>query len=115
MRRFALGCLGYTPDRFGLMLVGDFLDAMAGFNEGENDRIKSTAELIRTATTILRNTQPMEGGALSAHQLWPFSWDKEAEEPVELAMSEEERLKRESEANNIFNNIAANGNSNIKS
>lgn len=114
MKRFALGCLGYTPDRFGLMLVGDFLDAMAGYNEGENERIKSTAELIRTATTILRNTQPMEGGPVTAQQLWCFPWDKEQEEPVVKPMSEQERQEREDEVNKIFDKLT-NGNSNIKS
>ena len=96
------------------MLVGDFLDALAGYNEGENERLRNTAELVRTATTILRNTQPMEGGALTAQQLWKFPWDKETEEPVEKPMSQEERQKREEQATKIFDSIA-NGNSNIKS
>jgi hypothetical protein len=114
MRRFALGCLHYTPERFGLTMVNDFLDAMAGYTEGENERIKDIAELIRTSTTILRNTQPMEGGPLKAEELWPFPWDKKENIEVQV-ISPEEKVKAESAMEKILDKITQNGNRNIKS
>jgi hypothetical protein len=115
MRRFALGCLRYTPDRFGLMMVGDFLDAMAGYNEGEGERIKSIVEIVRTATTILRNTQPMEGGPLKPSDLWPLSWDKEVNDGAGvIVISDEEKERSEREMTSILDKMS-HGNSNIKS
>jgi hypothetical protein len=104
MKRFALGCLIYTPERFGLMLVGDFLDAMTGYNEGENERVKSLAELIRISTTLLVNTQPIEGGSRTPHELWPLPWDKVSEKIFEI-ISEEEVKRREGEMEKILNKI----------
>jgi hypothetical protein len=113
MRRFALGCLHYTPERFGLTMVNDFLDAMTGYREQENERFKDTAELIRTSTTILRNTQPIEGGPLKPEELWHFSWDKKEEIVIEI-VNQEEMEKHEAKMAEILNNITTNGNRNIK-
>ena len=78
MRRFALGALSYSPERFGEMLVGDFLDALGGYNEAENDRRKMMAELIRTSTWYLWNLQVDQAHKVnSPEELWPFKWDHE--------------------------------------
>jgi hypothetical protein len=113
MRRFALGCLKYTPQQFENTMVADFFDALTGYNEAENERIKSIAELIRISTTILR---PMEGGTLKPHDLWPFRWDKEEEPEDQLnELSDEERKLQQNELEKVLDNITTNGNSNIKS
>jgi hypothetical protein len=113
MRRFALGILKYTPERFGLMLVGDFLDAMTGYREGENERLKDTMELVRSSTTILLNIHLAKEDKITAHELWPFSWDKEENTPVEI-ISQQEKERREAKMKEILNNITHHGNSNIK-
>ena len=82
------------------MRVGDFFDAIEGFFEMEADRFRRKAELIRTATTYIVNTQPIEGGARTAQQLWPFPWDKEEEGKVEVLTEEE--AKRRQEAQDAF-------------
>jgi hypothetical protein len=91
MKRFALGCLGYDMERFGIMRVGDFLDAMAGFNERENERIKTFAELLRVSTSILWNVQVGRKDKLKAKDLMPLPWDKKDIQPV--VFSEEEMKK----------------------
>lgn len=113
MRRFALGCLHYSPDRFGETIVGDFLDAMAGYREGENDRSKDISELIRASTTILLNIHLAKEDKVTAHELWPFSWDKEENITVEI-VSQEEKERQEVKMKEILNNITNHGNSNIK-
>ncbi|MCX6303289.1 MAG: hypothetical protein NTW82_14020 [Bacteroidia bacterium] len=96
MREIALGRLLYTPARFGSMLVGDFLDALSGYIEGENNRMRSIAELIRTATTILWNKQIGKENVLPAEQLWRFPWDSaniETEELGEESLKEREKIQ----------------------
>jgi hypothetical protein len=82
------------------MIVGDFLDAMGGYNEGENERVKSIAELIRRSTTFLVNTQPIKGGPLMPQELWPFPWDKEISGKIEVVSDEE--LKRRQDAQDEY-------------
>jgi hypothetical protein len=117
MRRFSLGCLRYSPARFGKMMVGDFLDAMIGYNEGESERIKALAELIRMSTAIQVNIQLERRDKVTAHDLWPFPWDKEPSHKIEI-ITEEEKKKREDAMLKVLNKIMPdpikNGNSNIK-
>jgi hypothetical protein len=95
MRRFALGGLLYDPERFGKMLTGDFLDAMAGFNEAENERAKSLAPFIRTATWFLWNIQVLpEDKKDSPEGLWKFPWEK-IEKADGIIISDEDRKKVE--------------------
>lgn len=116
MKQFALGCLSYTPNRFGLMLVGDFLDAMAGYKEGENERVKSIAELIRISTTFLLNIQLEKNNRLTPNELWPFPWDKPVKGGKVEELTEEEVKRREAEMTKKLNEIMPdNGNNNIKS
>lgn len=105
MRKIALGRLYYNPVRFGLMLVGDFLDALTGYIEGESDRIKNNAELIRTSTAILWNIQVGKENKLTPEELWPFPWDKATDGGKEEVLSEEEVKRREAEMEKILNNI----------
>lgn len=102
MRRFALGALVYDPERFGNMLLGDFLDAMGGYNEAELERIKSLAELIRISTSMLWNVQVAEENKMSADQLWPLPWDKK-EKVIPIEISEEDRKKIEEQQAEILN------------
>lgn len=104
MRRFALGCLNYTPERFGRTIVGDFLDAMTGYNEAESERVKRIAEIIRSSTTILWNIQVDKTERLTPAQLWPFIWDK-TNNTYEVELTEEEVRKSEAEMEKILNNI----------
>jgi hypothetical protein len=69
--------LVYTPERFGLMRVGDFLDAMTGYNEAEIERVKSLAELMRIQTGLLWNVQVGVDDKMDANKLWPLPWDKD--------------------------------------
>jgi len=87
------------------MLVGDFLEAMQGYYEGEFDRLKSTAELIRRATTYFVNTQPIEGGARTPQQLWPFPWDKEIEAHVEIISDEELQRRQNAQDEYLMKNF----------
>jgi hypothetical protein len=75
MREVALGRLLYEPSRFGAMLAGDFLDAIAGYFKGETNNMRGIAELIRTQTAILWNIQVARESKLSPPQLWPLPWD----------------------------------------
>jgi hypothetical protein len=70
--------------------VGDFFDAMAGYNERDNERVKLLAEIVRTSTSILWNIQVPEESKTSAEDLWKFPWDKK---PVTILdkISEQER------------------------
>jgi len=78
------------------MLVGDMLDAMTGFQEAENDRIKSLASVVRAATTKLWNTQIVADDRLTEQELWPFPWEKKvAAQPGEVNAEE---LKKNAEA-----------------
>ncbi len=72
------------------MRIGDMLDAYSGYTEAENERIKSLAYLIRTATLKLWNTQIIEKERIiDEAEFWPFPWEKrrqvsERKEPGEL-------------------------------
>ena len=76
------------------MLVGDFLDALAGYNEGEAERIKNIAGFIRISTNLLLNIQLASGDKMTPQQMWPFPWDKSEEAKSEL-ISDEERKRRQ--------------------
>ncbi|NLH53560.1 MAG: hypothetical protein GX459_12040 [Bacteroidales bacterium] len=102
MRRFALGCLGYTPDRFGRMLVGDFIDAMIGYNDAEYERVKALASIVRTATCKLWNIQVGREDKLKENELWPLPWDKE-EKGMRITIDEEELRKIEEIHESILN------------
>jgi hypothetical protein len=98
------------------MLVGDFLEAIGGYNEGESERIKNIAEIVRMSTTILMNIQLNKEDRITPHELWPFSWDKISVEGKEEVLSEEEISRRENAMEGILNNLMpGNGNSNIES
>jgi hypothetical protein len=83
--------MGYSPGRFGRTRVGDFLDAMSGYQEAENERMKGIAEIIRTSTTILWNIALTDSKYVKkTTELWPFPWDKsevdeDPEDLIELA------------------------------
>lgn len=95
MRRFALGVLQLTPERFGAMILGDFLDAVGGYNEAETERMKSTAEIVRTATWFLWNTQVLENDRkMTPEAFWKFPWDK-GQEPIEISDEKYEALVEE--------------------
>ncbi len=108
MRKFALGCLGYDPDRFGLMRIGDFLDALAGYNERENERIKTFAELLRVSTAILWNVQVSAKDKLKAKDLMPLPWDKKDLKPIMISDEEFARGQK------LFEEILNRGDSNNK-
>lgn len=109
MRRFALGALLYDPQRFGLMMVGDFIDALGGYNEAEIERVKVLAELIRKSTTLLWNTQVIEESRLEPDKLWPLPWDDEGRRAQGAGhreeVNEEERKKAEEMQEGILRNM----------
>jgi hypothetical protein len=116
MYRKALGAMNYTPERFGLMRVGDFFDALAGYNEAEDEKIKSIAEIIRTSTTLLWNTQQTEESAIKKpEQLWHFPWDKEEEEEEDDQGSAEVRKRTEDDLLTILKRQTEHGNSDKQS
>ncbi len=86
----------YTPERFGEMLIVDFLDAMGGYNEAEFEKFKSNAELVRRSTALLWNIQVLPESRLSPEELWPFVWDKDFSKKVEtISSGEKERRQKQ--------------------
>lgn len=115
LKQFALGRLLYSPGRFGRMMVGDFLDTMAGYNTGETERTKILAELIRTSTTILHNVHQVEDSGLkTARELWPFPWDKTEANYEEVSQEEYDR-RQKAQDDFLMNKSHTSGNSNYKS
>jgi hypothetical protein len=86
------------------MLVGDFLDAMGGYNEGEFERMKSLSELVRTSSTLLWNTQVEVQERLQPYELWPFSWDKFTEVKIEKISDEERKLRQAKQDDFLLHN-----------
>lgn len=110
MRRFALGVLRLRPGDFGAMLLGEMLDAIAGYNEQLYEEYRLRANLVRTATTYLVNIQLKAGDRLKPMELWKMPWDIEEKEPSTVVSKEEydEMIKKSEE----FFNKALHGNSN---
>jgi hypothetical protein len=79
------------------MLVGDFMDAFAGYNETENERLKAIAELIRNATVLIWNTQVIEESRKMPEELWPFSWDKSTGREREIISTEEKKRRQDAQ------------------
>ncbi|MZP67231.1 MAG: hypothetical protein GT597_13920 [Bacteroidales bacterium] len=102
MRRFALGCLGYTPERFARTIVGDLIDALTGFNQNESERIKSLAELMRMHLFLQITEHPQ--GRITAMELWPLPWDGKPQIKYE-EISDEEREKINKFQADILNKI----------
>lgn len=101
LRRFGLGCLRMTADQFGITRVGDFFDAMAGYNEERFERFKASAGLVRMATSYLVNVQLSEGDRMTPEKLWPFPWEKEEETAY---MTREEHDEYIEKASKFFTN-----------
>lgn len=81
-----------SPSVFSKTIVGDFLDAMAGYNEGEMDRVKAIGNIVRSATLALWNVQVIEEDRLSnPEDLWKYPWE------VERVISPAEKSKEETE------------------
>lgn len=78
------------PEEFGCMLFGDYMDALTGYNEGENEKIRYFTEVIRLATTILWNIQVTSDDRREPERLWPLPWD----EKKRVTEMPEEEVKR---------------------
>jgi hypothetical protein len=111
LRRFALGVLRMRPGDFGLMLVGDFLDAMGGYYEQKYEDHKLQANLTRTATAFLINIHLKEIDRMTPKELWKMPWDEEVETVVVSKEEYEEQIKKSEE----FFKKALNGTGNNKS
>ena len=86
------------------MLVGDFIDALGGYNEAELERTKVLAGLIRKSTALLWNTQIIPEERLEAEKLWPLPWDKtEISEAAPVPDEVKKEIDRSHE--NILNNM----------
>ena len=104
MRRFALGVLRLKPKEFGTMMVGDFLDAVRGYNAEKYDEYKVQAALTRTAVTLLVNIQLRREDRVRAEDMWRFPWENEEgnDKPAEITPEEiEEHLRK---AQDFFKN-----------
>jgi hypothetical protein len=86
------------------MMVCDFIDAMVGYSEGEFEKIKNQAELIRTSTAILRNTQFEQKDRLLPNELWPFTWDKNGSVKVERISEEERKIREDKQVKFLIEN-----------
>jgi hypothetical protein len=91
------------------------LDAMTGFTENENERIKTLASIVRTATTKLWNTQIVIDDRMEEQELWPFAWEKETNVPVEKTKKDELVKNADAQAEFLMKHFPDNGNSNNKS
>jgi len=68
---------------------------MAGYNEGQYDKGKELAELVRRSTWLLWNIQvAAEDKAQTPADLWPMPWDKK-ESYEQGEVSEESRKELE--------------------
>lgn len=87
----ALGGMGFTPLQFGVMLAGDFLDALIGYSKKENERSRTLAELLRVQTAILWNIQVGKEHKLIPQKLWPLPWDPQqtTDEDITQEMADE--------------------------
>ena len=113
MRRFALGALLYTPGRFGKMRIGDFLDAMTGHAELENERVKSLTDIIRLSTTILWNVHQTDvKDTKNPQELWKVPWDNQQQEEEGDLITDLQRKKTEDDLLEILKRQSDNGNSN---
>lgn len=90
-----MGRLLYDAERLGRMRIGLMLDAMTGYNEGESERVKCVAELIRRSTWLLWNIQVGEDQKImDPADMWRFPWEmKENGEKKELSDEEKQRAK----------------------
>lgn len=104
MRRFALGVLRLKPDEFGRMMVGDFLDAVRGFNEEKTSHYKLQADLTRTAVTLLVHVQQKLEDRISAEEMWKFPWDKDSEKDKTEEITPQEIEQHLKKAENFFKN-----------
>lgn len=93
------------PERFAKMIVGDFLDAMGGYNEAEAERIRAITEVMRISTTLAVNIHLAKDDKITAAELWPLPWDNEGEPAVKEEVSEEEQKKLEEKHKNILDKM----------
>jgi hypothetical protein len=87
------------------MRVGDFFDAMGGYNEGEGDRIRVFVEIIRKATVAMWNTQVAEESRLMAEEFWPLPWDKKKKENVMEEIDDKEYERRKEASVNVITKL----------
>jgi hypothetical protein len=111
LRRFALGVLRMGPGDFGMMLVGDFLDAMGGYYEQKYEDYKLEANLVRTATAYLFNVHVKEEDWKTPKELWKMPWDEEVKQVVMSKEEYDEQIRKSEE----FFKMALNGTGNNKS
>lgn len=100
MRRFMLGRLRFTPDELGRMKLRDIFDAVNGYNEEDDAKFRRLANLVRTATSVLWNTQVKEEARVDADELWRFAWEVEKcteEEKDEYAEEKARLIERHKE------------------
>ena len=85
------------------MMVGDFLDAVRGFNEERTGQFKLHADLTRTAVTLLVHVQQKKEDRISAEEMWRFPWEEESNDEMEEITPQEieEHLKK---AEDFFKN-----------
>jgi hypothetical protein len=86
------------------MRVGDFMDAMIGYNEAELERVKAVAEIVRKSTALLWNIQVLEESRLKPEELWFFPWDK-AEVIKEEPVPDEVKKEIDNKHENILSNM----------
>ncbi len=77
-----------SPSEFGMMRPADFAVALRVYNEGEDERAKWQADLVRgLAWKVIvpwLKTKPK-----SLHSFWPMPWDTEE---AAVQMTREERV-----------------------
>ena len=82
MRKLALGKLGWSPQTFYTSRLIDLHDALAGFNELEEDR--NTLQILQTRKIIswLVNVQLPRSDRVDEKEIWPLPIDKELEQKL---------------------------------
>ena len=93
-----LGRLHYRPDELGRCRIGDIFDAMIGHNEEVDNRFRSNANLVRTATALLWNIQVKEECQRTEEELWRFLWETEGDNEMKLTGEEMEQVRKNEEA-----------------
>lgn len=84
-------------------MVGDFIDAIGGYNEAELERVKVLTELVRKSCTLLWNTQIIPEERLEPEKLWPLPWENEEVRSQPVPEDVKEAIDRSHE--NILNNM----------
>lgn len=93
----AVAFFHFTPEMFYEMRIGQFMDAMACYNNQRLTDQRFNAEIIRMQTTTMINIQLKKKDRIKPDQLWTFPWEEDEKEEItseDIQKMHEEVLKK---------------------